>query len=154
VRKIIGLFFLTLAGSLVAIESDEFFSVVDFEASIESIAEMVSDGRAREIDTERFFVLEGAVGSVQVFNPDPAAYQAVIELVSASWEELASIDVSRVLILVDSAELGEMIAESPRNAAPEQIETNETIIAVGSFVGLFEWTPTEELAVIRAVALR
>jgi len=70
-RNIWCLVLLACAFILPAQTPEEFFSLVDFDASVVSISKLVEEDQTDQIDTERFFLLEGAVGSVQLLNPSP-----------------------------------------------------------------------------------
>lgn len=134
---------------------EEFERVINFDESIRSLAELVRDRQYDRIDAERYFVLEGAVASTQVYNPDPSAFQAVIELVSSRWDGPDEIEVHHIYVLVDDPMYAPRLPERmPRDPGPEVIRTNQKLIVVGPFIGTAMLEPQVEVPVIRAARLR
>jgi hypothetical protein len=137
------------------VTSEEFERVINFDDSIETLAEQVRTQAYDQIDVERYFILDGSVASTQVFNPDPAAFQAVIELVSSEWIGLEEIRVHHVYVLVEDGAYASRLPERmPRDPGPGVIQTNQRLIVVGPFIGTAMLNPNLEVPVIRAVALR
>ena len=133
----------------------EFESVINFEDSIESLATLVNTGAYDRIDVDRYYVLDGAVASTQIFNPDPESFQAVIELVSSEWIGLERIEAYHIYVLVEGPEYAARIPERmPRDPGPEVIQTNQELLVIGPFIGTAMLDASTEVAVIQAVALR
>ncbi|MFW5683218.1 MAG: hypothetical protein ACOCY8_06970 [Spirochaetota bacterium] len=129
--------------------------VVNFDASIASLAELVRDQAYDQIDANRFFVLEGAVASTQIFDPNPETFQAVIELVESAWIGLEEIEVHHIYVLVEGPAYAARLPERlPRDPGPEIIRTNQELLVIGPFIGTAMLDATTEVAVIQAVAVR
>lgn len=128
--------------------------VIDFDVSISTLSELVQTGQYDRIDTERHFILEGVVASIQVFDPEPDSFQALIEVVSSNWVGVERIEVHRVYVLVEGPQYAERLPERvPADPDPRIIRTNQRLLVVGPFIG----TATLEAAeapVVLAVALR
>lgn len=149
------------AGALLAqddpqfITPEDFERVVNFDATIESIAKLVEAEAFDQIDVERFYILEGSVASVQVYDPNPETFQATIELVSSEWVGLEEIEVYHILILLEGPRYADRVFERlPRDPGPDVIRTNQELTVVGPYVGLFTLDQVGEVAVIAAVELR
>ena len=165
-RKPIQLLFAVLllvasAGTSLAQEEPQFITVEEFErvinfnAGLATIAKLVNEQAYDQIDIERFFILEGAVASTQIFDPNPETFQAVIELVASEWIGLEEIEVYHVYVLVEGPEYADRVFERlPRDPGPEVIRTNQELVVVGPFIGVSPHEQAGEVAVIAAVALR
>lgn len=134
---------------------EEFESVINFEDTVEILATQVRNGDYDQIDVNRYYLLEGSVASTQIFNPDPAAFQAVIELVSSEWVGLDRIEAYHIYVLVEGPEYAARLPERlPREPDPRVIQNNQRLVVVGPFVGTAMLDATTEVAVIQAVAIR
>ena len=154
-RKLIPI--LLLAGTALASAAtpEQFEQIINFDDSIETLARLVSDQEYDRIDVDRYFILEGSVASTQVFNPDPQAFQAVIELVSSRWIGLERIEVYHAYVLVQGPEYAARLPERlPRDPGPEIIQTNQRLVVVGPFIGTAMLDADVEVPVVEAVALR
>ena len=130
-------------------------AVINFDASIDSIAALVRDQAYDEIDTTRYYILEGSVASTMIFDPNPETFQAVIELVSSAWQGLEEITVSHIYVLVEGPEYAARLPERlPRDPGPEIIQTNQELLVIGPFIGTAMLDETTEVAVIQAIELR
>ncbi|MFP4549868.1 MAG: hypothetical protein ACLFNT_03610 [Spirochaetales bacterium] len=153
-RNIWCIILVVCALSVSAQAPEDFFSLVDFEASVVTISERVAEGRFDLIDSDRYFLLEGTVGSVQVLNPEPASYEAVVELVSGLWRDVTRLEEHRIYLYVQGEEFAGRFASFSRDAGPTTVQTNQDILAVGRFIGTAVGADGEELAVIQLVAVR
>ncbi len=154
-RKVIPILLLVVAAIVPAATPDEFDQIINFEDSIETLAELVRNQQYDQIDVERYFILEGAVASTQIFNPDPESFQAVIELVSSRWLGLEEIEVHHVYVLVEGSEYAARLPQRlPRDPGPEIIQTQQRLVVVGPFIGTAMLNETLEIPVVQAIALR
>lgn len=154
-RKVIPILFLVVAALAPAATPEEFNQIINFEDSIETLAELVRSQQYDQIDVERYFILEGAVASTQIFNPDPETFQAVIELVSSRWIGLEEIEVYHVYVLVEGPEYAVRLPQRlPRDPGPEIIQAQQRLVVVGPFIGTAMLNETLEVPVVQAVALR
>ncbi len=146
--------FILFSHAVPARSPEQLEDTIDFETSLETIAETVRTGQLEQIDPERYFMLTGSVASIIVFDPNPESFQAVVELVAGGWDGLDSISVSRVYVLLQGPEFAERVPERPRpGAEPGTIEVHERILVIGPFVGTAQ-LQDEELGVIQAVRIR
>ncbi|TVQ17095.1 MAG: hypothetical protein EA382_19300 [Spirochaetaceae bacterium] len=159
-RRTLAILLVLVAVAAAGITPDDFETVVDFEASIESIASLVRRGLYDQIDVERYVVLQGTVASVQVFDADADTFQALVELVSSEWEDLRSIRVDRIYVLVEGPDYAARFQSPPTAGTPGQsgrvalVTPNSDLMVVGPFIGTALSETDEELAVIYAVKLR
>jgi len=154
-HKVIPILLLVVAALAPASTPEEFEQIINFEDSIETLAELVRSQQYDQIDVERYFILEGAVASTQIFNPDPEGFQAVIELVSSRWIGLEEIEVYHIYVLVEGPEYAARLPERlPRDPGPEIIQTQQRLVVVGPFIGTAMLNETLEIPVVQAVALR
>lgn len=133
----------------------DFERIIDFEGSIQTLAELVTAQEYDRIDTQRYFILEGSVASTQVFDPNPESFQAIIELVSSRWIGLEEIEVYHAYVLVEDPRYAPRLPERlPREPGPEIIQPNQKLLVVGPFIGTALLEPNVEVPVVQAVALR
>ncbi len=153
-RKLMAFALLMTATVALPAIPGELERVIDFDVSISTLSELVQTGQYDRIDTERHFILEGVVASIQVFDPEPDSFQALIEVVSSNWVGVERIEVHRVYVLVEGPQYAERLPERvPADPDPRIIRTNQRLLVVGPFIG----TATLEAAeapVVLAVALR
>ena len=157
-RRIIAILLVLVAVAAAGVTPEEFDAVVDFDASIESIASNVRRGLYDRIDVERYFVLQGTVASIQVFDPGTETFQALVELVSSEWEGLRSIRIDRIYVLVEGPDYAARFQESADARSPDArsplVTPNSDLMVIGPFIGTALSETEEELAVIYAVKLR
>lgn len=154
-RKLIPILLLAIATVASAATPEEFEQVINFDDSIETLAELVRTQQYDQIDVNRFFILQGSVASTQVYSADPSNYQAVIELVSSRWIGLERIQVYHVYVFVDDPKYAPRLPERmPRDPGPEVIQTNQQLLVVGPFIGTYMLDETLEIPVVQAVAIR
>ncbi len=153
-RKLMTIALLVAAHAWLTADPVAFESVINFEGSIRTLSEHVRSGRDDLIDTERYFILEGVVASTQVFDPDPASFLALIELVSSNWVGVERIEVHRVYVLVQGPEYVDRLPERlPRDPDPHIITTSQRLLVIGPFIGT-ETLEDGEVAVVLAVKMR
>lgn len=152
-RRTLAVLVLLLIGHLVIARTPEQLEdTIDFDTSIDTIAEAVRSGTTVEIEPERYLMLEGSVAAVIVFDPTPETFQAVVELVSADWQGLQSIAVNRVYILLQGPVFADRVASRPTPDA-DTIQVNQELLVIGQFVGTAQ-LEDEELGVVQAVRVR
>ena len=155
---LILVFTLLMISPVGAITPEEFRSVVNVEVSLQELAILVRDQRFDEIDIDRFYILQGSVASTQVYNPDPEAFEAVIELVDSQWIELDRIERFRVYVLVTDPSFAARLPERlPRDPGPEIIRTNQELLVIGSFFNVVPdlTNPGDELyPIVEAIVIR
>ncbi len=128
--------------------------VIDFDVSIRTLSEYVQAQEYDRIDTERHFILEGVVASIQVFDPEPQSFQAIIEIVSSNWVGVERIEVHRVYVLVEGPQYAERLPERlPTDPDPRIIRTNQRLLVVGPYIGTAT-LEAAEVPVVLAAALR
>jgi hypothetical protein len=154
-RRILAVLLIVLVGQLaVARTPEQLEDTIDFDTSLDTVAEAVRRGAIDQIEVERYLMVEGSVASIIVFDPNPDTYQAVVELVSARWQGLESIDVNRVYVLLQGPSFADRVLERPNpNAGPQAIQVNQQLLVIGPFVGTAA-LEDEELGVIQAVRAR
>lgn len=157
VASLVALTFLIIS-PLGAITPEEFRSVVNADLSLQELATLVRDQRFEEIDIDRYYILQGSVASTQVYNPDPEAFEAVIELVDSQWIELDRIERFRVYVLVtDPSFASRLPARLPRDPGPEIIQTNQELLVIASFFNVIPdlTNPGDELyPLVEAIIIR
>jgi len=135
-------------------EVDRFNQIVDFSMTTKRLSELIDAGAWDQIDTDRYFVLQGAVASTTVLDPTPQSYFALVELVDGEWIGLEDIGIYRVQVILEGPEFAGLVpARMPRDPGPEVLRTNDELVVVGRFEFL-PLTDGSSLPVVRAYQLR
>ena len=154
-RKLIPVLLLIVAAAAPGATPEEFDRIVNFTDSIETLSTLVRTQRYDEIDVTRYYILEGAVVSTQVFDPNPETFQAVVELVSSRWVGLEEIEVYHIYVLVEGPEYASRLPQQlPRDPGPEIIQRNQRLVVAGPFIGTAMLDSEHEVPVVQAVGLR
>ena len=154
-RFIPSLLLVMLAAGLPGVSPEDLKQIIDFEGSIRSLSELVRLGADRQIDRERYFVLEGWVASTRVLDRNPASFSAIVEIVSSEWLGHEQIEIHRVYVRVAGPEHAERFPERmPENPGPQIIRPYQRILVIGPYVGTAMPDTGDPVPVVRAVALR
>ena len=156
VRRIIPSLLLVMLGAgLPGVSPGDLGRIIDFEGSIKSLSELVRLGADRQIDRERYFVLDGWVASTRVLDRNPASFSAIVEIVCSEWVGLERIEVHRVYVRVAGPEHADRIPERlPENPGPRIIRPYQRILVIGPYIGTAIPENGEPVPVVRAIELR
>ena len=156
VRRIIPAMLLAmLAARTPAVSPGDLNRIIDFEGTIRSLSELVRLGADRQIDRERYFVLDGWVASTRVLDRNPASFSAIVEIVCSEWIGRERIEVYRVYVRVAGPEHADRLPERlPEDPDPRIIRPYQRLLVIGPYVGTAIPDNGEPVPVVRAVALR
>jgi hypothetical protein len=146
--------FLPPAGAF-AISKSELERVVDFSVTVKTLDRLdVATARDYHLD-ERFLVLDGTVGSIEVIDPEESRYQVVVELISGEWIQLEEVRSYRCLVLFSGPEFARVFPRrAPREAGPRVIVANERVLMVARLLEPVELEPGKSVWVLEGTYVR
>lgn len=151
---LIGMAAVAVSAQPAAPQSADLSSVIDFSISTADLVELVRAERYDQIP-QLNLILQGSVASTMLLDPNEESYQAIVELVSSEWNDLESISVYRVYVLLAGPEFaGRVVERMPRDPGDEIIQTNSELLVIGQFIGVADAPDGSVLPVVQAAALR
>ena len=151
---LIGMTAVAVSAQSAAPQPADLSSVIDFSISTADLVELVRAERYEQIP-QLNLILQGSVASTMLLDPNEESYQAIVELVSSEWNDLESISVYRVYVLLAGPEFaGRVVERMPRDPGDEIIQTNSELLVIGQFIGVADAPDGSVLPVVQAVALR
>jgi hypothetical protein len=133
----------------------DFSSVVDFSMSTAELVQLARSEQYDRIDPDKYLILQGSVASTLVLDPNVETFQALVELVASEWHGLDTIDVFKVLVLLEGPEFSNRVVERlPRDPGPEIILANSELLVVAVFLGVSDDTDGSIVPVVTAISIR
>ncbi len=111
-------------------ERNGFDQVVDFSVTLKTLAQSVDNPQARFVQEGKFLILNGTVTGVQILSPEPAAFQARVELVTGEWDGLEEVHSYRCFVLFEGPEFYRLIPKRKNPASAQQVGLNDRVIVV------------------------
>ncbi|MBN1836076.1 MAG: hypothetical protein JW820_09520 [Spirochaetales bacterium] len=130
-RLLIASALLFLPPAAFAISRAELDKVIDFSVTVKTLERLdAATARDYRLD-ERFVVLDGTVGTIEVLDPEESRYQVVVELISGEWIGLEEVRSYRCLVLFSGPEFARVFPRrAPRDAGPQVIAANDRVLFV------------------------
>ena len=147
--------FLVPIGTLCAADESSFDSAVDFSMNIREIDTLVKQNQLQKIDPKKYLLLNGAVASINILQPDESNFLALVELVSGDWTGTEKVSLYRVLVVFSGPEYYKRISQQmSQNIASDAIRANDQLLVVGQFADVLQMPDGTNAAVINAVHAR
>ena len=147
--------FLGASGLLFGIDLRDFNNVVDFDLNVQQIASLVSQSKQSEINPSKILILNGAVASIEIVQPQEKDFLALIELVSGDWVGTNQVNLYRVYLVVSGPEFFKRVpARVPREPPANIIQVNDQILVVGTYLNSGTAPDGKEVAVIQGLRIR
>ncbi|MFP4484741.1 MAG: hypothetical protein ACLFO1_07780 [Spirochaetaceae bacterium] len=136
---------LSVAVAAFGVDKESFDQVVDFETSLQALAEEAQRAPEALMQNESVLVLDGVVSGVNVIDEDPETFRAEINLVSGRWRGLDQIVMYKVVVIVQGPEFAARIPMRPTREEPPggTIERNKRVIVAGTIAGVADDPETE-----------
>lgn len=117
-------------------DMEELNSVFDFDMTLRNFSEADSNDRVELAEKERFYLLEGAIASISVANPDPADYMVEVELINGQWDGLEDVEMYKGFVVFLGPQYTKIFPRRvPRNPGPEIIQANSHILVLSTLYG-------------------
>ena len=132
-----------------------FNNVVDFGLNVAQIDTLVANQQEKELNTDKFLILNGAVSSIEIIRPGEKDFLAVGDLVAGQWIGLKKVNLYRVYVIFSGPEFFRRIpAREPNPVPPGTIGTNDQIIVVGKIAGVDDGLDGRRAAYVNALYVR
>jgi hypothetical protein len=127
-----------LATAAFGADKASFDDVVDFEASLESIAVQARRAPDQLLENSNVLVIDGVIAAVNVVDPNPESFRAELDLITGEWVGLERVVMYKAAVLVEGAEFAPRIPtrRSRREPPGGTIERNKRVIVVGTIAGI------------------
>ena len=140
---------------LAAAEPEEFFEIVAYEHSLESLVRTIEEEGPQGLDTERIHILDGLVSEVTVLDPNPETFLAELILVNGEWLGLEEVEMYQAFVYLEGPEFAERIPERmPRNPGEEIIQPNQKLLVAAKIVDVYYDEQDRGFPVVRGISIR
>jgi len=148
-KLIFSLCILVLSGvlSLAALDGDSFNAAVDFPVTLEDLCNFVESQPAEVIQSvagqDRIFLIMGVVDARTIVPTENDEFLGEIEIVTGQWQGLEEVKMFRAVTRFQGQQFAGMIpARRSRNANPNEIPLNVTVLEAVKLVGTREYSGT------------
>ncbi len=132
-----------------------FDSIVDFGLNVAQIDTLVANQQEKQIDPDKYLLLNGAVASIEIIRPGEKDFLAVGELVAGQWIGLSKVDLYRVYVIFSGPEFfNRFPVRVPTPAPAGTIQMNDQVIVVGKLAGFDDGLDGRRAAYVNAVYVR
>lgn len=137
-RLLCAILLLVASVALFGADKDDFDGVVDFQATLESLARQAARQPEALVQNEAVLILDGVVSAVSVLNSEPESFRAEIDLVTGEWVGLERIVMYKAVVQVAGPDFAPRIpTRRSRGRAPGGvIERNQRVVVVGTITGV------------------
>ena len=128
------------------VSMDELKEIIQFDYTLKDLSRLVEQGV--EIPQDRYYLLDGTITGVTVFDPNPDTFYAEAELITAEWQGLEAIRSYKVILVFTDPTFAERVLQrTPREPTSEDITNSTDGIVIARFNSLFELSDTISLPV-------
>jgi len=133
-RLLWAILLLVASVALFGADREDFDGIVDFQATLESLARQAARQPDALIQNEDVLILDGVVSSVSVLNSEPESFRAEIELVTGEWVGLERIVMYKAVVQVSGPDFAPRIPTRRSRSRPPGgvIERNQRVVVVGT----------------------
>ena len=153
-RKTLALLFLCIPFLIFGQSFEDFNGVIDFDTTLAELDKIAANGDPEALPS-RFVIIDGAVASRLVVNPDTADFVGELQIVSGEWLGVERVVRYECILVLAGPEFASAIpSRRSRGANPKEIGLNTRILAVAKAIGLHEREDGTRVPVLQAYYIR
>ncbi|MFP4363608.1 MAG: hypothetical protein ACLFR1_07035 [Spirochaetia bacterium] len=119
-----------------AADIDELQEIMDFTLTLGDLDEIVQNQEYNQLSMDKFYLIQGSIGSIIVAERDPENFLAEIEIVNGEWVGLDEIRMYRCFVQLAGPDFAERFPIRRSQENENSIQLNQEVFVLVKVIGV------------------